>query len=179
MAAIPVGNPVLEDGPCGAALRRAANSGLRRAATGLLSACRAPVTAVGRQRGHSEPKNHVKTTGCAVTRAMQGGVPPFAFTDDNRCYRPQSCQSRSLSPAPLIHGRPVRRHSGPTQSCARRLFEKAWLKMCAWASSARASSATAALGKLRLGAAPRAGAGLALVLPWRFRSRICAIMPSA
>ena len=36
--------------------------------------------------------------------------------------------------------------------------------MCAWASSARASSATAALGKLRLGAAPRAGAGLALVL---------------
>ena len=49
------GIPFLKTVP--AALRRAANSGLRRAATGLLSACRAPVTAVGRQRRRSGPKS--------------------------------------------------------------------------------------------------------------------------
>ena len=106
MAAIPVGNPVLEDGHRGAVLHRAAGSGLRGGppwtAPGLLSACRTHATTVGRQRGRSEPKKHVKTKGCAVTRGTQGGVRPFAFTDDNCCYRPQSCQSRSLPPAPRI-----------------------------------------------------------------------------
>ena len=87
MAAIPIGNPVIEDGPYRTALRRAANSHLRGAAPGLLSACRAPATPVGRRSECPGPKTHVKTTGYAVTRATQGEVPPFAFTLDNCRYR--------------------------------------------------------------------------------------------
>ncbi len=71
MAAIPVGNPVLEDSPCGAAPggEFGPEKGSNRLVISLSGAGdgrRAPEKAFGTEK-------HVKTTDCAVTGAAQGG----------------------------------------------------------------------------------------------------------
>ena len=57
------------------------------AVPGLISACRAWTTAMGRWRGRPGPKKRGMTSVCAVEGVAQGRLPPRRFTRDSCRYR--------------------------------------------------------------------------------------------
>ena len=92
MAAIPVGNPVLEGGPCGAVLRRAANSHPRDRRRGARNRPVIGLSGAG-DDARRPPNERAFGTEKACERqwlapspgATQCGVPPFAVLRVDNC----------------------------------------------------------------------------------------------
>lgn len=84
---------------------RAANSGPEGgppgAVSGLISACPAPVTPVGRWRACPGLKKRVRTTAYAGVETASDLVPPGHFMRDSCHYRAQNCQYAFLFGASL------------------------------------------------------------------------------